>query len=212
MQNFKYLLFIICLYVFIPFGVKADCDYSRTAELSKIAGNVQFSYGYDVNNAGTPDFSVYVTNITNDIYVRDNTTGVVSSGNEFVFQYDFSGKVITYDIYSNDVNCPNQKLHTVSVSLPYYNLFTNMEQCDYYPDFKYCQKWFNTVNLTHEKFNEEFEKYYNEKNNFTSATDKIYNMDNAVSFLSENLIAVIMVTVCIFLIPLLFYLKRRMSV
>ena len=83
-MRIKYLfVFVFCM-VITPFMVHADCNYERTAELSKLASNVNFSYTYMIEKDNIK-YTVNAINIANDIYVKDNQSGIISKGSEFNF-------------------------------------------------------------------------------------------------------------------------------
>ena len=134
-----FLVLVFCLFV-SPLVSYASCDDSRLAELSKIASNVQFSYSYDVV-LNRPEFKVNMSNITSDIYVVDSFENVFT-GFEASYGYQFIN-TITYDIYSNDINCQGEKLMRKSVNIPSYNKYSMYKECENHRDLSACQLWSN---------------------------------------------------------------------
>ncbi len=207
-EIYKYLfVFLGCMFIF-PLISNAQCSYERQAELSRIAANVQLSYNYELTGE-TPDFTVNITNIPNDIYVKNITDGNKVNTETVHFAENVAGENIAYGIYSNDANCKDELLLTKYVTLPFYNSFSAIEDCIDYPEFKYCQKWMNTDEITQDHFEQEFDKY----------TDKIFeenelkqNETNILKeFFDQNKTWVIITISGIVLIILLIFAKRRME-
>lgn len=156
MRLFRYFIFIcICVFAF-PLYTQADCDYARKAELNRLASNVQLSYTYDV--ADGVEFTLYVTNLTDDIYMVDDEGNKFTSINDFKLTYNYSKK-IKYDIYSNDKNCQDEKLLSKYITLPNYNLFSALPECQQYADFALCYVFNNTTSYSETEFYDELEKY-----------------------------------------------------
>lgn len=205
MKKLKYLLlFSACIFV-SPLITHAECSYQRVAELSKIASNVQFSYSYDIGENGTPTFTMNITNITDDIYVEDHSTGTILKTGEHNLVYNQYGTTLKYDIFSNDPDCENEPLLTQNINLPNYNLFSSTENCKKYPNFKYCQTWMNTAALSQEKFSSELSKYVEQEEN----SDATQTNKNIIDLIYENIVLVIVIIIMIITIPSLMFLKRR---
>lgn len=152
----QYLL-IFSIFTLMPSIAYAECSYEREAELSRIAANVGFSYNYEMVS-GYPEFTVNITNISDDIYVIDSQGNIFSHNKEFNPKYSH-GKKITYDIYSNDNNCKSEKILTTYVSLPFFNQYSMLSECKEYAEFNLCSLWYNTASYTEEEFYDELEKY-----------------------------------------------------
>lgn len=199
MKKIKYLLFVLfCVFLF-PLNSNAQCDYQRMAELNKIASNVQISYSYELDENGIPIFYVNVSNVTSDIYVKDNYGNILIE--EFSFQLNYyGGKTIRYDIYSNDNNCRDSKLTTKYVSLPYFNTFYKSDDCSQYPEFEYCNLW-GMNDISQKQFLSKIEEY-KDKNL------KVQNIDEKKE-MSENYILYIAFSGLIVLLILIVWVLRR---
>ena len=156
---YKFVLVFLGSMFMFPALSNAQCSYERQAELSRIASNVQFSYNYLDNY----NYSVNITNLTNDIYLKDDSENVINGVGEKQFEF-YHGSTIRYEIYSKDSNCPNILLLTKYITLPSYNSFADYDECQKYPDFKYCQKWASTT-VSFEQFDKALSEYKNELNN-----------------------------------------------
>ena len=202
-----FLVLVFCLFV-SPLVSYASCDDSRLAELSKIASNVQFSYSYDVV-LNRPEFKVNMSNITSDIYVVDSFENVFT-GFEASYGYQFIN-TITYDIYSNDINCQGEKLMSKSVNIPSYNKYSMYKECEDHRDLALCQVW-----AYYEFENDDI--FYNiikESNKIKKATDikKDTNnnsfLDDIIDFIMSNLFVIILVFLLMFIYIILIIRRRK---
>lgn len=154
----RYLLPLLMVVCFCPMIAKADCSNERLVELNKIATNVKINYKYKfVDNS--PIFTVTMTNLTNDIYIKDNIFATKFAGTgEKSMEYSH-GQSIVFTIYSNDKNCPDKEIYTQYISIPKFNYYSTDERCEKYQKFKYCKTWLDTSSIEYKTFNSEFEKY-----------------------------------------------------
>ena len=196
----KKLLFTLVLFLWTPL-VHAQCDYTRGAELSKLASNVKISYTYDTSS----NFNVVLTNITNDIYVTDNY------GTQFYnFESNktyYSGEKLSFSIYSNDNNCKGELLLTKYLSLPSYNVYYNTAECAENPDFKYCQKW-GDLKLKSGEFDTALTAYKT-ANELKNTTIKLSLWDAILNVYDENKPIIIFSFALIILLIVAFIFKRR---
>ena len=190
-KQIKYVLFtLICMCV-TPLITHAECDYQRQAELSRLASNVQFNYTYNILDSVA--FNLYVTNLTNDIYVVD------SYGNYFVGEGEKSltystlnipsfsdGASVTYQIFSNDNNCKNELLMTKTINFPHYNPLSKLSECTANPGFRYCQVWQNINSVSMSQFEQELSKYTQEKQQMVAAEGEEQNWFSYILGLFEN--------------------------
>lgn len=203
---FYIILGFICMTPFIG-KVSAECNYQRLAELSKIATNVKLSYNYD----GNAKFTVTLTNITNDIYVIYYNPGILSnvtlSGLNEQSVNIGAGTTLNFNIYSNDPNCYGRKLVTKYISTPFYNYYSNYDECKKYPKFKYCQRWTN-LSITNEQFESEFEKYQESLKEHDEKKKNVDVLESIVSFFSQNKWILILLAIVVVIFVILFLIKR----
>lgn len=208
MSKVKYALFaFICLFVF-PIMSHAECDYQRMAELNKIASNVQFSYSYELDEKGKPIVYVHVLNTTDDIYIDSLTaSGLLverlDNNKEITLDF-FTSAGMTFNVYSNDINCQGEKLLTRYIEVPDYNFFYETDECKKYPDFKYCKLWSNNVN--HDVFYSELNDYINRNKNIDNSSDGYGNHNNVTEYLNVYIIIGVLLAS---IIVIFFYLRRR---
>lgn len=140
------LLVLVCCFV-SPLTAKADCDNQRMAELNKIAGNVQISYSYEVDENNIPVLTTNITNVTEDIYVIDMFGNVYRD-----FDNIASPNISYIYIYSNDPNCGGQLLKK-GLNYPMYNVYHNLDICNNNSS-PMCEIWRDTTVYSEEVFRE----------------------------------------------------------
>lgn len=135
----KFICFTVLLFlVLIPKNVFAVCDDSEIIRLQRIANNVNISYLFDEN---TSKFTIIITNLKNDIQIKDfynnknyNTNGEVNINN-------FSSGKYTFKIYSKNKDCINYEITSRTINIPFYNNYYTNEECDNFKNKYYCSKW-----------------------------------------------------------------------
>ncbi|MCI9110464.1 MAG: hypothetical protein HFH47_01475 [Bacilli bacterium] len=199
----KYLIIFVACFFLFPLASNAQCSYERQAELSKIASNVKFSYTYDVIE-NEPHFSIAITNLTNDIYIRDdNFNHYINGVGEINLKYDIDGIAIQFDIYSNDVNCKAEKILTKYINLPNYNRYNQFSECTEEPDFKYCEIWSNTNSIDEAEFRKQiFEYSHSQKKNVPQE-----NKTNLSEWIKNNQVYIISVIMCILIIVVMIVVR-----
>lgn len=211
-MRLKYLfvsLFVSFGLVGFPLTASAACSTERLAELNKIASNVDAKYSYEMVD-NYPKFTVTLTNITSDIYVKDNVyLEPISGVSEKKLKY-VDGINVVFTIYSNDTNCKNEILNAKYVNIPTFNEFSNTEECNMYPDFKYCDTWLDTLNITNDKFEVELNKYKEKTNKKNDEKQKdIQKNESLISKLGNNIYAIgIGVVILIAFIVIIIYRKK----
>lgn len=131
----KYFYLLILLFIFSPNKISAQCEIGEYSKLSKIANNVNVNYTY---NKEKNSFTLILTNITKEIVVSYNDVDYmediemkldnIKSGNHKI------------DIYATNKNCVEDVLTTKNVFLPYYNKYSELEECKG-SSSSYCNKW-----------------------------------------------------------------------
>ncbi|MBR2841023.1 MAG: hypothetical protein IKF01_04040 [Bacilli bacterium] len=138
MKRIRYLMFVMLCAFLSPLVTKAQCTDQRMAELNKIASNVQVSYNYELTNDNMI-YHVELSNITDDIYVVDDEGTIFSTS---LYNKDYGDALEeVYTIYSNDANCYGEKLISRNLKLPYFNIYSQLEECKGKLERPECQIW-----------------------------------------------------------------------
>lgn len=170
----KYIfIFALIILILIPINIKANCNYEDQSALNKLASHVNYDYEY----VGGNFFNVTISNVTNDLKLLYNNK----------YYTNLNGKVVLYNLKNNDENniiiystessrCPNISIRTLYIKLPYYNQYSEREECKEYSSFDVCSK-FVKKQISQDEFEqaiekkelqEEIEKFIkeNQENNF----------------------------------------------
>lgn len=218
MRKVKYFIFTLVCMLVIPTISNAECDYQRQAELARKASNVQLSYNYSVTSG--LQFTLYVTNLTDDLYMVDSYDNYFTGGDERSFVYasstvsGFNNKdKITFTIYANDDECHGVKLLNKYITFPSFNPYSYNEECKSNPNFVYCQTWLDTSNLDYDQFAAALKQYNDDVkkiDNNAIKKDTIY--DQILNFIQQPYIIVTFIILIIFILlgmGLIFIQKRK---
>ena len=157
-------------------GYDIDGDYEGdTAPLVDLYGTV-----FNVSFANiTDDIYLRITNDTNDTeltFTKENM-----DAGEAVFQTEYGDELTTYtvEVLASNYDCADEVIRKFNLTVPIYNQFSEMEACNTYPNFYYCQEYIDTEPITYSEFLEELRVYRD------SATDEdtventnVINVDN----------------------------------
>lgn len=198
---------LVALLILVTINVKAasSCSDTREAELSGLANNVNVDYDiYDKvledsttngqleegDVATEPAIMLRIYNLTKDLKVKVQQEGTttayvytisdVQDDGILYLDSSFANAIITYDItiISADSNCLNEVLRTTSITLPEWNLYSDIAACNGYEDFYLCNEFTTTdySNVNGQQFYTELEAYKAEKTKEeNSITRKVAN-------------------------------------
>lgn len=179
-QKKIYIILAISCFILFPRNIKAaQCDYTQIAKLKQYAGNIQYDYNY-VEQGGVPTFSIRFTNISKFVVLTDLSTGKTYSdqtelvipglkdGTTYSFRVtsstspvdtltytEFDGNTWTEKTVSKSTGktCSDVELKKIFVTLPTYNPYYKLPECQGMEDDKLCFKWYK-----HELSEKEFKK------------------------------------------------------
>ncbi len=192
------ILFIICM-MLLPNISKAECNYERQAELSRIASNIQLNYSYEMNE-GYPKFTIHITNASDDIYLKDEEDNIYIGNSEYNINSLSSNNV--YNIYSNDDNCKDEFLLSQYINLPSYNMFSGYDECKKYPNIDVCSLWGGPKAESEYDFYEKIKEYENTLNKVSNNSVDSSTLD------TSNKAIILSILGCILIIFLAFVLKK----
>lgn len=226
----KLFLLILCIGGIISYTETNALDKCTTTEknnLIQLAHNIKFDYELSNNTAsgeGKRYFKITISNITKDTYVsydqgiytyEDNsdTPGIITIGSLFA-----PNTTYTFKVYAATA-CPDEILLTKTVNLPSYNIYSEKEECQTYPDFKLCNRYY-AGSITDSEFQSKLKQYQeslakdesereNEKDdNFISMFLSIY-LDNLIIAIP---ITVIVLGLIVFVIIRLLKKRKRIKI
>ncbi len=198
------ILFFALMFVSLASVKASTCSDSKILELSSLANNVKVSYEKEnrisssyvateteeETNDTFPAFYITVFNLDDKLNIsvtREDTKKTIygtskDKSDDGVVYVDagFANlvKTFTVKIRSNDSNCQNEVLKTITITTPMYNLNSQYDVCKEYSDFNLCKE-FTTIDysdVSQKLFNEELEKYKQEKAEEKRASSVFYRI------------------------------------
>lgn len=200
----KIILFVICFFANMLL-VNASCDYTRVANLKKIASNVNITYDYKIVD-NKAYFDITFANLKNDIYIYDSFHEKAYFNDGEVTIRDFeSGISYRFFIKSNDSSCKDDILFTKYVNLPKYNMYYGDPLCEGIEDYTLCQRWGSYYVSSYAEYKEQIMKYKESLNKKTDIKDNKNNKtlkDIVFDFLLDYyyIILIVIIVICMSII------------
>lgn len=240
------------MFCFTIQNVKAasTCSYEEQVELNNLASTVKTGYeikrvvtdmdGNILSNIKEEEVTedsayvlstrlqVYVTNITNDIYIKitsdkglDKTYKFSDTNNgEVNFDGGDLTEIVNYQVtvYSNKEHCSDELYRTIDFVTPMKNPYSSFTDCEAIPNYEYCQQYITTPFLATEyeiqsSIDKEYQKTIQQKKeeevqkekSFFEKLQDFYNKNKIIlySILGVVVIAGVLTTIVI--------LKKRRS-
>ena len=160
----KIYLAILGIFIFfMTVNVEAACTRDEIRKYKDAANKVDFDYKLDseVEADRYYSFSISASNLNKYIYVSapDGTNYFWSENDEdkmTSLSYYDNAKRIKFTIKTSaETNCPDTVLSSKTVTLPYYNDYSQYSVCQDIVDFSLCQRFKDT---SHIKDDDEFMK------------------------------------------------------
>lgn len=212
----KIVLLFLCF--FVTTRVNAEtCSNKELNSLKEKAINIKVTYDlYDstYNENHMYYFNVLLANFDKDFYIVD------SDGQEFRYMENLEdngvrvlrsvkeGTKYDFTLYtSNETKCPDNKIITKSITLPYYNDYSQREECKGIEEFALCQKYYGGVIDSEDYFKTQVEKYRKSLvDNSNKKNDKSI-VSIILAFITNNLLIVIPSIIVIIVIVILVVIK-----
>ena len=188
-----FIVGVLAIFAFTLKASASTCSDERNIKLSTLSGNVNVSYekynifyglredeqndvsGLQVDSY--PGFKLAIYNLPSELnaaVIREDTKKALvanstDADSEGVILIDTgeatSVKNFTIQIRSNDSNCKNEVLRTITVTTPMYNRFYDLEACANNKEYSLCQEFTNVdySDIDEVEFAEKVEKYVEEK-------------------------------------------------
>lgn len=219
-MNKKVLLQVLFIFFcfFIVENVSADtCTTTELNTLKQLAYNINFSYELHddtYNENHTYYFDILATNFSDQFYMVD------MDGQQFNYMEGLEeeglrnlrvvNEGIRYriEIYaSNATNCSGTQIMTKEINLPYYNDYSQREECVGIEDFDLCQPYYDGYIESEEYFLEQVEKYKNGEIALDTEKEEEGIFDQIINFVSSNLLIVIPVLIVLVLIIVIIIIR-----
>lgn len=204
----KVLILLICLFAFPLTSYAANkCTNDYYNEISAKARNVNIVYQLEGINKNVASFRITITNLNNDMVVRDSQTGQVYSSKNYsngilVIKGAKSGAHV-FSIYSKVCAAKTSTLTTKSVSLPKYNPYYTDKNCTGLEQYSLCQKW-SGYSKNKTEFNKEIKEIKEQKeiaeeeNKKDNTTKEKFNLYKLLIKYWYILLLALIVAVCVY--------------
>ncbi len=228
MSKFKVLIFTLVLFFASTTYAHAACDANELNTLRGVASNVRVSYEemrepLDPSEYTPPDgtssddytayytfFRVYITNLTEDIYVevRNSATGETttytydqSDNGTITFDWEEITVMVNYTITvysSSNTNCPDTELYTLYLTTPRFNQYSTYDLCEGAEDFYLCYEYLSVEDVSFGEFVELVERYKAGQIDDGSNVEEPDDGGNGfIAFLGDHYIAIIIIAVVV---------------
>lgn len=225
---------ILILVVTIIFLYKIDvyaktCTTSEEKTLIKEALQIDVSYELSLwDNPYEADdsyhYNIRVLNLGPNLYVEINNVPYdyryVKNGELFIENaYTNGGYSVTIEVYGNS-KCKDKLLRSIKLKLPYYNAYSEREECANYTSYNICKRNANTSEITEEEFLKQIEKIKEKAKNQNTSLQEEEKEKNIfqkiITFYLENKKATIPVTIFVILviiaIPIIIIRKNKKKI
>lgn len=228
MNKFKGFFLAFVIFFVSCSLVQAACDTTENNRLRDLAMKVQMSYKEEKEELepGTyfpPDglspeeqeeyvgyrtlFHVYVTNITEDIYVevKNKNTGATTTyhysdtdnGKITLKQEIYERNKFTLTVYADGGECNGSKLATHSLETPVFNEFSNYELCINSPEYYMCNRYVDYDLPSFTEFVEKIAKYNEDKEKKKQEDQEKNENKGFLDFIKENKLTISIVAIVI---------------
>lgn len=159
---------VLSLFIYTKTEAKTTCTTKEKNNLIQLAYNTKFDYELSDDKSSTQGLRFYeitLSNLIPEVYVEYNgfnytydatrtTPGVTTIMNLFQPSQTYSFKLYA----SDSTNCMDEYLVSKRVTTPAYNVYSELDECSLYPEFKLCNKNYS-AKITDKQFETELEKY-----------------------------------------------------
>lgn len=208
--------------------VQADsCSTKELNTLKQLAHNIKITYDlYDdtYNENHIYYFNIFATNFSKEFYLID------SDGQDFRYMSNLEkdgirklravkeGSNYVLTVYtSNETKCPNTKIVTKKVELPYYNDYSQREECEGIEDFSLCQRYYSGYIESEKYFLDQVNKYKNGELEEKPNDENKGIISQLINFASNHLliviaIAIVLVAIIVFVIIKIIKSRKRTKI
>lgn len=211
----KVIVILFCFFAVSSVDAQ-ECSTKELNTLKQLASNIKLNYELEddtYNESHKYNFLISTVNFNDSFYLVDmdgHTFRYVSNlEKDGIRGLRSVDEGITYKINvyaSNKTNCVGTKIVTKKIEIPYYNDYSQREECIGIEEFSLCQKYYSGYIESEEYFLEKVNEYKNRNNNPT-IVEKSNFFGMIIKFISNNLIFVIPVAIILVGITVIVIIK-----
>lgn len=199
------LKIVLILVAFFAFdNVYAEsCSTKELNTLKQLASNIKVSYELQddtYNESHTYYYVISFLNLSEKFYLQ-NHGGMIYDYDEMPsrkLENYGEGRTYSFNIYASDkTNCKGTKIVTKKVSLPYYNDYSQKEECKGNEEFELCQPYYSGVIESNDYFYQKLNEYKSKINNDNKKNEEMTALDRMINLYVNNLIVSIPITVVV---------------
>lgn len=195
-----------------------SCSTKELNTLKQLASNIKVSYELQddtYNESHAYYYTISFLNLNEKFYLQSNG-GVIYDYDEMPSRrLENYGEGLTYvfGIYASDkTNCSGTKIVTKKVYLPYYNDYSQKEECNGNEEFELCQPYYGGIIESDDYFYQKLNEYKNKKNNGDKKSEEATILDKIISLYVNNLTVSVFITIaaiCIITIVIVRLIKHK---
>ena len=203
----KISLFLLVAFIFIPkdvFAISAICTAEYKNKLVKETMNVKVSYKPVKTNDNKYEFSLSLLNMPKYTYAEvdgfesliTNYEGISPVSIDFPFSGSKTYKIKFYVLPNN--TCEDELIYVKSVTLPKYNIYSELDECIEYEEFPLCNIYYKGEIKNLREFKEKLEEYKESMKSETIEYEEEPTVfGKIVNFYTKNLVITLPVTIAI---------------
>ncbi len=164
----KRIILTFIIFFIFTISISAECTEQAYANLVFEAKAVKYNYElYDTGQQGivrTMRYKVTASEISPNLIIKYDETGEILTTRNSVNGL-MPGTLSSFSIYGSEKTaCYNIDLDDKNITLPEYNSFISTKECEYSPEFEYCNKNKSYSNsMTYEDFINKYNVFMSEK-------------------------------------------------
>ncbi len=189
MKKVNILIIIILLALFINITIVKACDEVEKKQITKDASNIKISYVPNSEETKDPDMSqvieqknyldIKIYNVPTTVYMELKSGSYSTQVDKVRLDYHNIGPDgsitlrmesltdtanLSLEIYAFTNTCSGEKLKTITMKVPKFNTYSQLDVCNDIPEFYLCQEYID-FNIDKSKFYSQVEEYRKKKEN-----------------------------------------------
>ena len=187
------ILIVLLLALFINITIVKACDELEKKQISQDASNIKISYVPNSEETKDPDMSrveeqknyldIKIYNVPSTVYLVLNSGSYATQVDKIQLDYHNIGPDgsitlrmesltrtanLVLEVYSFTNTCSGEKIKTITLKVPKFNTYSQLDVCSDIPEFYLCQEYID-FEIDKSKFYSQVEEYREKKDNPESA-------------------------------------------
>ena len=219
---FYFLTFILIFFNTIDTFAIDECTTSELKRLKELANNVAFKYEYQIREEKLMDSDEYTfkqvyydvtgLNLNDELIVRLKDDEDLKFTKEDPMIGNFiNGETLKIEMIAYTKNlCSGRIILTKTLKLPSLNIYSLKEECQEYPDFKYCKEN-GELDISELEFQQSLNEYKKEIGNKKDDSKLIDNIDSNNYMMYVYIGSIVLLIVVILFVIIKYNQKKKDS-